>query len=248
MNKLFFLLICFLLPIISFAQKNKKVNYTFSKVNNLTIDANIEDWGGNLNTVGEDFWSFGITEQNNDLIVALVIQDLQLQREAFRGGLFVDISYDGKKKDGARLNFPYWDRERRRAIANDEELEQKNFEQELLNNVNGYFLTGFSSVRDGVLALENDYSIEAKVTIDSNKCLIYEARIPLELVGLKSNEVAVHLGINTQFAMLKRAAQNANKRNTYSPYSMMGRPMMQTTLKNPYKGDTDIWVIERINK
>ncbi|MBD1429307.1 MULTISPECIES: hypothetical protein [Sphingobacterium] len=250
MNKLTFLLICFLLPIISFAQKNKKVNYSFARTNDLTIDANVEDWGGNLNAVADDFWSFGITEQNNELIVAIVVKDLQLQREAFRGGLFVDISYDEKKKDGARLNFPYWDRERKRAIANDEEMDQKKFEQELLNNVNGYYLTGFGRVRDGVLALDNDYGIQAKVQVDSNKCLVYEAKIPLDLVGVKSNQIAVHLGINTQFAMLKKAAENARKRNNnmYSPYGygMMGRPMMQNTLKNPYKGDTEIWVIDTI--
>lgn len=252
MNKLFFLLISFLLPSLLFAQKNKKVNYSFSKINNLTIDANIDDWADNLYSISEDFWSFGVTEQNNELFVAIVIKDLQLQREAFRGGLFVDISYDAKKKDGARLNFPYWDRERKRAIANDEEMDQKNFEKELLDNVNGYYITGFSRIINGVLALDNDYGIVARVNIDSNKLLIYEAKIPLNLVGVKSKEVAIHVGVNTQFAMLKAAAENANKNrrnnNMYSPYSMMGRPIMQSTLKNPYKADTDAWIIDTIGK
>ena len=250
MNKLLFLLICFLLPIISFAQKNKKINYFFSVSRDLIIDANIEDWGNNLNDVGENFWSFGITEQNNELIVAIVIKDLQLQREAFRGGLFVNISYTDKKKSGAILQFPYWDRERKRAIANDDEMSQKNFEEEMLNNVNGYYLTGFSKIRDGVLALDNDYKIEAKVKIDSNKCLVYEARIPLELVGLKSDQIAVNLGVSTQYALMKRAAEQANKRNNMSPYPyyMMGRSMPQNSIKNPYKAETDVWIIDSLRK
>lgn len=246
MNKLSFLLLCFLLPSLTFAQKNKKVNYTFSKPENIKIDANLEDWKNQLTEVGEELWSFGVTQRDEVLLVAIVIKDLQLQREAFRGGLFVDVSYDGKKKTGARLQFPYWDRERRRALANDEEMANKNFEEELINSVNGYFLTGFGRVRDGVLALDNDYGIEAKVNIDSNKCFVYEAYIPMRLMGLKNNDLTVRIGINTQYAMLKRAAANSNRNNNM--YPMLGRPMTQSTLKNPYAGDTEVWVYDKIKK
>jgi hypothetical protein len=245
MYKLYFLLLCVILPNLTFAQKNKKVNYIFSQAENISIDASLNDWEGQLTNVPGDLWSFAVTEQKNELFVAILIKDLQLQREAFRGGLFVDISYTDKKKEGARLQFPYWDRERRRALANDDELASKNFEEELLNNVNGYFLTGFGRVRDGVLAVENDYNIEAKVKIDSNKCLVYEARIPLNLVGLKSKDIAVNLGVNTQYGLLKRAASNSNRNRNISPM-MMGRPTLHSSIKNPYTGETDVWVFDKI--
>lgn len=245
MYKLSFLLLCVILPNLTFAQKNKKVNYTFSKAENISIDASLNDWDGHLTTVPGDLWSFAVAEQNNELFVAIVVKDLQLQREAFRGGLFVDISYTDKKKEGARLQFPYWDRERRRALANDEELANKNFEEELLNNVNGYFLSGFGRVRDGVLAISNDYNIQAKVKIDSNKCLVYEARIPLGLVGLKTNDLAINLGINTYYNQMKKIASNSNRNRNMSPM-MMGRPTMSNTLKNPFSSDTDIWVFDKI--
>ena len=249
MYKLSFLLLCIILPSLTFAQKNKKVNYTFSDVQNVLIDASLNDWEEQLTHAPGDLWSFAVAEQDNELFVAIVVKDLQLQREAFRGGLFVDISYTNKKKEGARLQFPYWDRERRRALADDEEIANKNFEEELLNSVNGYFLTGFGRVRDGILAVENDYNIEAKVKIDSNKRLIFEARIPLDLVGLKTKDLAVNLGVKTQYAMLKRATSNSNRnrnRNRNMSPMMMGRPTFQSSLKNPYASETDVWVFDKI--
>ena len=184
------------------------------------------------------------------MIVAIEVKDEGLIKEAFRAGLFVNISYDEKKKDGSRLYFPYWDRERKKALANDEEIKNGNIEQEFLNNVNGYLVIGFGKVRDGLLALDNDYGIDAKVNYQKNKSLIYEARIPLELVGLKSDKIAVQLGVTTQYSLLKKASQaqyNQYRRNM-SPMMGMGRPMLQSTLKNPYKGDTEVWVIDTIEK
>lgn len=246
MKKLCIVLLCFVLPCLAFAQKRKKENYQFAPVGEIHIDGNMDDWGNNLTTFDGNVWSFGVGEQNNFLFVAIVIKDPQLQQEALRGGLFVNVSYNDKKKEGARLQFPYWDRERRRALANNEEI-RDNFQQEVLKNVNGYFLSGYAKVRDGVLAIENDYNIEAKVRLDSNKVLYYEARIPLDLIGLKSENVAINLGVNTNFALLKRAAAQANKtRNTNMMYPIMGRPMMQSSPKNPYKVDTEVWVIDKI--
>ncbi len=246
MKKLCIVLLCFILPSLTFAQKSKKENYQFATVEEIHIDGNMDDWGNSLTTLDGDVWAFGVGEQNNFLVVAIVIKDPQLQQEALRGGLFVNVSYNEKKKEGARLQFPYWDRERRRALANNEEI-QDNFQQEVLKNVNGYFLSGFAKVRDGVLALENDYRIEAKVRLDSNKVLYYEARIPLDLIGLKSENIAVNLGVNTNFALLKRASAQANKaRNANMMYPMMGRRMMQSSPKNPYKVDTEVWVIDKI--
>lgn len=246
MYKLSFILLCFLLPNLLFAQKNKKGDYTFADIQPVVVDANVADWGNQLTQVPGDLWSFGLSLDGDQLFVAMVINDVQLQREAFRGGLFVDISYNGKKKEGARLQFPYWDSERRRAMANDEELRHKDAAMELIKNVNGYFLTGFARVRDGVLALENDYGVRAKATVDSNKCLIYEACIPLELIGLKDDLITVNLGVNTQYAMLKMAASKTN-RNT-NMYPMMYRSTFHTTLKKPYASDTDVWVYGKIKK
>lgn len=248
MKKLCIVLLCLILPCLTFAQKSKKVNYQFSSLNQIQVNGNVDDWEGQLNYMNGDVWAFGIGEQNNDLFVAIVIKDPQLRQEALRGGLFVNISYNDKKSEGARLQYPYWDRERRRALANNEEI-RENFAQEILKQVSGYFLSGFGKVRDGVLALENDYNIEAKVQMDRDDILYYEARIPLDLVGVKGNTVAVNLGINTNYALAKRAADQANKRrNATVMYPMIGRPMVQSSIKNPYKVDTEVWVIDRIGK
>lgn len=245
MNRFCFILIFCTLPTFIFAQKNKKINYAFSKLEHIVVDASLDDWGENLHEMHGDLWSFNVSAVDNKLYFAVLIKDLQLQRDAFRGGIFVNISYNDKKKEGARIIFPYWDGERRRALANDEELRSKNIEQELLKNVNGYYLKGFAKVRDGVLALDNDYGIRAKVQMDSNKCLLYEAVVPLDLVGLKSDVVAIQLGVNTQFAMLRKAAENQNRNMPINP--MYARPSVSNSIKNPYKGETEVWIIDKVN-
>lgn len=240
------LMLC--LPFSLFAQKSKKkVNYTFSRLEQVAVDGNVEEWENHLNAL-EDLWSFGVAERNNVLFVAIVIKDIQLQREALSGGIFVNISYNDKRKDGARLYFPYWDRERKKALSASEELRQtENFEQALLEKVNGYYLQGFGRVRDGLLALDNDYGIRATTLVDSNKNLVYEARIPLELVGLKSDVVAVQVGVRTQYAMMKKAMESSNRptnRGYGYDYPVMGGP----SLKNPYKAETEIWIVDKVEK
>ncbi|WP_156138312.1 hypothetical protein [Sphingobacterium sp. T2] len=223
------------------------MNYTFSRLEQVAVDGNVEEWENHLNAL-EDLWSFGVAERNNVLFVAIVIKDIQLQREALSGGIFVNISYNDKRKDGARLYFPYWDRERKKALSASEELRQtENFEQALLEKVNGYYLQGFGRVRDGLLALDNDYGIRATTLVDSNKNLVYEARIPLELVGLKSDVVAVQVGVRTQYAMMKKAMESSNRPTNGGygyGYPVMGGP----SLKNPYKAETEIWIVDKVEK
>lgn len=247
MRKFCNVLLCLIIPCLTFAQKSKKINYQFSALNQIQVDGNVDDWANKLNHMDGDVWSFGVGEQNNDLFVAIIIKDPDLQQEALRGGLFVNISYDDKKREGARLQYPYWDRERRRALANNEEI-RDNFAQEILKNVSGYFLSGFARVRDGILALENDYNIEAEVKIDAG-ILYYEARLPLDLAGIKGNTIAVNLGINTNYSLAKRAADQVNRRQSANVmYPMSRRPMVQSSIRNPYKVDTEVWVIDEIRK
>ncbi|MCA5005881.1 hypothetical protein [Sphingobacterium bovistauri] len=249
MYKLSFILLCFILPNLSFAQKNKKVNYTFSNLSTIEVDGYLTEWGDALHTAYGDLFRFGVNEHNGELVVAIEVEDEQLLHEVFRSGFFINISYDDKKKDGARFYFPYWDRERKRALINNEELVPENIADEFLNNVNGYYVMGFGKVRDGLLTLDNDYNIRAEVKYIDKKMLRYEARIPLDLVGVKSNKIAVQVGVSTQFMLMKKAQQNSNVRNNTSYYQFMrGRPMVQNTLKNPFKGDTDVWIIDEFKK
>ena len=89
------------------------------------------------------------------------------------------------------------------------------------------------------------FKVDSTFKIDSNKCLVYEARIPLSLVGLKTNDLAINLGINTNYNQMKKIASNSNRNRNMSPM-MMGRPTMSNTLKNPFSSDTDIWVFDKI--
>ena len=73
MRKFCNVLLCLIIPCLTFAQKSKKINYQFSTLNQIQVDGNVDDWVGQLNYMDGDVWSFGIGEQNNDLFVAIVI-------------------------------------------------------------------------------------------------------------------------------------------------------------------------------
>ncbi|TJZ59766.1 hypothetical protein FAZ15_12760 [Sphingobacterium olei] len=243
MNKFWVLLVMGSLPFASFSQKKKSDVYTFQSISNITVDGDLNEWNDQLIPVEGDAWSFGIVKEENKLLVAVRVQDPTLRQEAIRNGIIVNISYTGKKKDGAQLIYPFPDRERLRALAQDEELNVLTLQQELLNSSRGYYLNGFSRVVDGLLSFENSYGVKAVVKLDSNENLIYESLIPLELIQFKEDEVAVQLVVNNRFIQLQKMAKN---RSVNTPYSVYGRVQPTASIRNPYKFKTDVWIFGKV--
>lgn len=231
-------------PLVLVAQKNKKEEFKFKKLANITVDGNLSEWS-TLDTLEGNLWSFGVSVIEGRLYAAVQVKDELLQKEALQDGIFLNISYNDKKKDGAMLIFPAIDRERLRALRQDEERNIENFKQDFLTSVRGYYVMGFSRLVDGLLAFDNDYGVEAKAIISEEGSLLYEAVVPLDLIALKGNEIAVQIGVRTRHYQLQKAA--ANRTNTMnSNMRVYGRPMMQPTVKSPYEQRTDIWLIDKV--
>lgn len=244
MKSLVAIVISVFFPLVLFAQKNKKVEFKFKKLPQITVDGNLPEWGA-LDTLEGSLWSFGISVIDGKLYAAAQVKDELLQKEALQDGIFLNISYNDKKKDGAMLIFPAIDRERLRALRQDEERDMENFKQDFLSSVRGYYVMGFSRLVDGLLAFDNDYGIEAKAKINEEGEFLYEAVIPLELIDLKRNEIAVQIGIRTRHYQLQKVA--TNRPNTMnSNMRTYGRPMMQPTVKSPYEQRTDIWIVDKV--
>lgn len=243
MNKFnIFFLVCFF-PVVLFAQKKKKQDYTFQKVDNVDLDSYLTEWEDKLYNPESEFWSFGVSTDGNKLFVAVRIKDDMLQREALRNGIFVNLSYNEKKKDGAKLLFPFVDRERLRALSQDEDLDMKNIKNELLKSVRGYQISGFSKVVDGLLSFDNTYGIRALARLDDTNVLVYESEIPLDLINFKSDKIAVQVGVNTQFFQMKKVVDSNSRSNNVRIY---GASPTRTTLKNPYKEETTVWLMGTI--
>jgi len=237
MNKLYTIFIACFLPFLVFGQKKGKENYNFQNGVDVTLDGNLTEW--NLYKSNSPVWSFGITKQGDNLYVAVRIKDEALQMEALNTGIFVNISYDEKKKSGAKLYFPLIDREKRRAMREEDRVEGVNVKQEMLNSVRGYYIEGFSKVIDGLLSLDNHYGIKAVVKLDEKDGLIYESRIPLDLIKFKSDKIAVQIGVNTNFMRLQNTEKVMPRSVNTTIY---GRRPAGQKIVNPYAEDTSVWV------
>lgn len=243
MNKFNILFLICCCPFVLFAQKKKKQDYTFQKIEKVALDGNLAEWSDKLYNPDSDFWSFGVSKNEDKLFVAVRIKDDMLQREALRNGVFVNISYNEKKKEGAKLVYPFVDRERLRALSQDEDLDASNIKDELLKSVRGYLISGFSKVVDGLLSFDNTYGIQAVARFDENNILVYESVVPFELIDFKSDRIAVQVGINTQFFQMKKMGDSRNRPSNVQIY---GASPTGGVLKNPYKEETEVWLLDSI--
>ncbi len=243
MNKFNILFLICCCPFVLFAQKKKKQDYTFQKIEKVALDGNLAEWSDKLYNPDSDFWSFGVSKNEDKLFVAVRIKDDMLQREALRNGVFVNISYNEKKKEGAKLVYPFVDRERLRALSQNEDLDASNIKDELLKSVRGYRISGFSKVVDGLLSFDNTYGIQAVARFDENNILVYESVVPLELIDFKTDRIAVQVGINTQFFQMKKMGDSRNRPSNVQIY---GASPTGGVLKNPYKEETEVWLLDSI--
>ncbi len=243
MNKFWVLLIIGSLPLVTFSQKKKSDVYTFQSISSITVDGDLKEWNDQLIPVEGDAWLFGVVRKENKLLVAVRVQDPTLRQEAIRNGIIVNISYTRKKKDGARLIYPFPDRERLRALSQTEDLDLSTLQLELLNSSRGYYLNGFSRVVDGLLSFKNSYGVKAVVKLDSNENFVYESMIPLDLIEFKEEEIAVQIVVNNTFIQLQKMAKS---RSVNTPYSIYGRVQPTATVRNPYKFKTDVWIFGKV--
>lgn len=242
-NRFWISVVLMVVPIFCFSQKKKEAVYTFQSITNIQVDGDHRDWQNKLIEVDDDKWSFGITKDSNKLWIAVHIKDPALREDALRNGIIVNISLTSKKKEGAQLIFPFPDRERVRALMQNEESDKSMLQRDILNSSRGYQLTGFSKVRDGLLSFDNTYGIKAKSKIDSSEHFLYESVIPLDLIYFEEDVVAVQISINNRFTQLEKLSK---ERQRNAPTTMYGRPQMPTSIRSPYKFKTDVWITGHI--
>lgn len=243
MNKFYILFLSCFLPFFLFGQKKKKEDFVFREVKEIVVDGRLNEWEGGLYNPESTLWSFAVSKKGDRLYIAIRIQDDMLQREALRNGVFVNLSYNEKKKDGARLVYPFVDRERLRALSQEEDHNVADLKKDLLGSVQGYRISGFSKVVDGLLSFDNAYGIRAIARFDDADVLLYEAEVPLDLIKFTANKIAVQIGVNTQFLQMKKMVNSAVRPANVRIY---GASPAGPALKNPYKEETAVWVFGSI--
>lgn len=239
MKRGFILFFGFIIPFFVFSQKKNKDDYSIQSIQGFVLDGYTEEWNSKFYNNDSELWSFAVAVVDDKLVCAIKVKDKNLQMEALRSGMFVDIHTDGKKKNGASFVYPFPDRERMRALIQDEDRVQEISKEELLGSSRGYFIKGFSKVVDGLLSFDNEYGIQSVVKVDKEGVLHYESVIPLQLLDKKSSSLAIQLGVNTKYSALKRTSRESARPMNVRIY---GAPQGRPELKNPYKEDTSAWV------
>ncbi len=227
-----------------FAQK--KTEYQLTPAFPVTVDGDLSEWRNKLSPVDADSsWSFAVSQDADFFYIAIQVKDKMLQQDAARHGFIVNINTEGKKKEGAQLFYPIPDSESIRALSRDDNLANMNIREELIKRSRGYGLKGFAHIVDGLLSFENTYDVKAFAKLNEQDQLLYEAMIPIKAIGFKRNQekFALQLAINNRFVQLQKAMRKAPPQRV-GIYGMQP----QTSLKNPYKVKTEVWMQGHLNK
>lgn len=246
MRKAIIVILMVLVCVNVFAQKKKKEEYQLVPPFPVTVDANLLEWDGKLTPIGQDSsWSFAVTNDSEFIYLAVLVKNEMLQYEAVRNGIVLNINKDGKKKDGAQLIFPIPDSESRRAMSQDDNFENMNVREELIKRSRGYGIRGFQHIVDGLLSFENTYGVLAKAKLTEANVLIYEAKVPIDAIGLPNSDqtVAIQVQLNNQYALLQKAM-----RNRVQPSRGIYGPPPTRSVRSPFTAKTDIWIVTRLNK
>ncbi|PWS30057.1 hypothetical protein [Pedobacter paludis] len=146
------------------------------------------EWNEPLNEYNTDTkLAFALANDDKNLYIVIESLDPQTTFSVLRGGITLNINTEGKKKTGINLVFPLMERP---PMPKDGESPKKELTKmpsekrgELPHDFTGMNKTirvsGFKNISDGDLPLENNYGIEAGMTIKPNRDLIYEISIPL---------------------------------------------------------------------
>lgn len=234
------LFICMMFPVFLLAQKKNKDQYVCKYVEQIIVDGDLNDWTTNLYNTESTLWNFGIVISDTKLFAAVIVKDKKLIEEAVHSGIFLNISYSDKKKQGAQLLFPRVNLEKLERLNTDDDMNKEFSNEQLIRSSKGYHVAGFNSIVDGLLSFDNTYGIHATCKIGDNGELIYEAEIPLSLIKFQTKDIAVQLAINTRYSQFKGLL--ADKKST-SSRGANGRKTSSTTIKNPYTESTSVWFV-----
>ncbi|WP_270088767.1 hypothetical protein [Sphingobacterium sp. SYP-B4668] len=233
-------LICLTSTIVHAQKKSKDVILPIPRVSGLVLDADLSDWNNRLQPVDPDSsWSYAVARDETHLYTSIRIKDKNLQREAVRLGLTFGVNLTGKKKEEAMLIYPLADREDIREFAQTGEHKGKDTRKLLINTAKGYHVKGFPTVVDGNLSFQNSYGIIARMEVDAQDNLCYEAAIPLKQLNWNSDQsgvVAIQLRVNDMWSLLdKKVRQRTNA--VARPYGG------QQQAKKNNKIQTEVWIL-----
>ncbi|WP_020526588.1 hypothetical protein [Flexithrix dorotheae] len=209
----------------SIAQKNQSIKKSKTAP---VIDGNISDW--EFDWQGDEKLAYTICEHENVFYVRLKPLDETTERKIIMFGLTLMLDGRGKEEGEFGITFPTSNQERmmqyrqnnrqnnansrqrtRSGAPNEEERAQRQLviKQKLVETSKEFIISGLTD-NPIVGNIENENSgIELALGLDENNMVVYEARIPREVIKIKEKKTGSELAIGFETGFLDVEAMNA---------------------------------------
>ena len=146
----------------------------------ISIDGNIDDWGGSLNFYNEECkMTYSIGNDQSNLYLIFRIYDQRMQRKIMRTGLEVAIDTTGKKKSSVSIFYPVAQQEVMGMKGNAQNRDLSEMKKSFQEHYQMMELTGFKE-GNGVNSSNAGNGVSVKMDWDKNRDLIYEMQIPFD--------------------------------------------------------------------
>ena len=195
---------------ITFAQNKAVANKLQPPPSNLVIDGDLKDWGDSLRYYNQDKQlNYALANDQDDLYMAIRINDRSEQIRVLRAGLTLSIDIRGKKKESFTMTFPVGDQsaegmtETAQDLQNgNNDIKEEDHEEMMkarLTKLREIKITGFKDIESETMTTSNTYGFKVAIDYDKDGNLVYEAAIPLKFFhadDLSKNEWAFNFKIN----------------------------------------------------
>jgi hypothetical protein len=182
----------------------------------IKIDGKIDEWASIPFQVNKPTkLSYIIANDSKNLYLVLQSADSLVNSRILLTGITFMINQAGKKKEGPYLMFPVIDRASMPAamrggggaaaaagvapVATMPAAELLKRHQNMMAQVKEIKVSGFKEITDPSISIYNEYGIKGAGSFDANDNFIYEAAIPLSLLGISpdnADDVAYNIKIN----------------------------------------------------
>ncbi|MCK5028214.1 MAG: hypothetical protein KAR57_01175 [Bacteroidales bacterium] len=168
----------------------------------LNIDGSSSDWTTTLDSKNNSSFSYGISNDNENLYIRININDQYVQKKLMLAGLTVWIDTTGKKKEYMGITCPI---QKALPKMNRKIQNQAEWKKDQLLEID--FL-GFKEYGETYFISKNPYGVEVSIDQDQFKSLYYEMKIPVKSIYTDHSNLALKtLSIGLETGALKIPSQ-----------------------------------------
>ncbi|MCK5028210.1 MAG: hypothetical protein KAR57_01155 [Bacteroidales bacterium] len=146
----------------------------------LKIDGSSSDWKTTLESRNNNSFSYGISNDKENLYIRININDQDIQRKLILAGFTVWIDTTGKKKENVGISCPI--KKTLPKLNKNKIKEMKDSPEWNKNQLLESEFIGFKEYTETYFISQNPYGVEISIDQDKFKSLYYEMKIPFKSI------------------------------------------------------------------